>query len=182
MRLSTGLRNVLRETAGWLLAAIAGMVAVLYLDDVKSAVSATAGVRAVEARTPARAEKPPPRHVEIRASGHGHFLTTVTVNGQPVEVLVDTGASFVALSYEDALRAGVYVRPADFTQRVATANGVAKIAPIVIDSISIGDILMHDVHAAVSEPGRLGTTLLGMTFLGRLSRAELRNGILILEE
>ena len=88
----------------------------------------------------------------------------------------------VALSYEDAERAGIFVRPSDFTARVRTANGIAKFAPITLDSVSIGDITLHDVEAAVSEPGRMGTTLLGMTFIGRLGRAEMSNGVLVLQE
>ena len=74
------------------------------------------------------------------------------------------------------------MRPADFTHRVSTANGQAKVAPVMVSSISIGDITVRNVRAAVSEPGKLNKTLLGMTFLGRLSRAEMRRGRLILEE
>jgi aspartyl protease family protein len=176
------MKYALAEAASWLLAAGMGMFTVLYIDEIKAAISRSATAAPPAEVTAFQYESPPPRQVEIKAGNHGHFLATATLNGQPVEVLVDTGASFVALSYEDAQRAGLYVRPSDFTQRVATANGVAKIAPVVIDSIGIGDIILRDVHAAVSEPGRLGTTLLGMTFLGRLSRAELRSGVLILQE
>ena len=80
--------------------------------------------------------------------------------------MVDTGATMVALSYEDAERAGVYVRPADFTMRVNTANGIARAAPVTLDEISLGDITVRNVRAAVSEPGRLQGSLLGMSFLG----------------
>jgi aspartyl protease family protein len=88
----------------------------------------------------------------------------------------------VAFTSEDAERAGIFVRQADYTQRVNTANGIARIAPVTVDRISIGDITVRNVQAAVSEPGKLQTTLLGMSFLGRLSRAEMRQGRLILEE
>lgn len=88
----------------------------------------------------------------------------------------------VALSFEDAERAGVFVRQSDYTGRVRTANGVARIAPVVLERVSIGNIELRDVEAAVSEPGRLGTTLLGMTFIGRLGRAEMRGSTLILQE
>src|SRR5262249_13178711 len=127
-------------------------------------------------------EGAPSTTVEIRAGRHGHFLTKAQLNGQPVNVLVDTGASFVALSYEDAQRIGSSESPEDFTQRVNTANGIAKIAPVVLDTVALGDIVVRNVTAAVSEPGRLGTTLLGMTFIGRLTRTEMRNGLLILHE
>ena len=77
---------------------------------------------------------------------------------------------------------GVQVSPDDFTKRVQTANGIAKVAPILLESIKIGEITLYNIEAAVSEPGRLGTTLLGMTFIGRLSRAEMRGGVLILQK
>lgn len=120
--------------------------------------------------------------VELRADGLGHFVTNAQVNGRTIDVMVDTGASIVALTWEDAERAGIYVRPSDFTHRVNTANGLARVAPITIDSVSIGGITVRNVKGAVSEPGKLNGTLLGMTFLGRLSRAELRRGTLLLEE
>ena len=82
--------------------------------------------------------------------------------------MVDTGASQVALTFEDASRAGIYVRDRDFTQQVRTANGVARVAPVTLDRVSIGDITVRDVPASVSERGMLGTTLLGMSFLKRL--------------
>lgn len=186
MRLSTGLKHALSEAASWLLASSIGLFTVFYFDEIKSALSSTLGLSIqAQVRTPQPERDPDGTTaalVEIRAGNHGHFVATAQLNGRPIEVLVDTGASFVALSYEDAQRAGVLVSPADFTQRVATANGTAKIAPVVLDSIGIGGIVMRNVQAAVSEPGLLGTSLLGMTFLGRLSHAELRNGVLTLRE
>ena len=96
--------------------------------------------------------------------------------------MVDTGASIVALSYEDARASGIYVRDSDFTHRVSTANGLARVAPVTIDRISIGDITVRDVAGAVMEAGKLGTTLLGMSFLGRLQRVDMRSGMLVLQE
>ena len=68
--------------------------------------------------------------------------------------MVDTGASIVALTFEDAERAGLYIRDRDYTQRVNTANGLARIAPVTLDRVSIGDIMVRNVPAAVSEPGQ----------------------------
>ena len=67
-------------------------------------------------------------------------------------------------------------------QRVNTANGVARVAPVMLDQISIDDITIRNVRAVVAERGRLNQTLLGMTFLGQLSRAEMSRGILTLQE
>jgi aspartyl protease family protein len=59
---------------------------------------------------------------------------------------------------------------------------VARIAPVVLDRVAIGSILVRNVPAAVSEPGKLSTSLLGMTFLGRLQRVDMRGGVLVLQE
>ena len=69
------------------------------------------------------------RTVELKAGAYGHFHANAEINGQPVSVMVDTGASIVALTFEDARAAGLYVRDSDFTQRVSTANGFARVAP-----------------------------------------------------
>ena len=120
--------------------------------------------------------------VTLRATSNGHFETTAEINGRDVDVMVDTGATLVALTYEDAKRAGIYLTPADFTHAVSTANGVAKVAPVEIGSIAIGGITVRNIRGAVTERGKLHRTLLGMTFLGRLSRVEMRKNDLVLHE
>ncbi len=74
------------------------------------------------------------------------------------------------------------VRDSDYTHRVNTANGPARVAPVTLDRVSIGDITVRNVPAAVSEPGKLGTSLLGMSFLGRLQQIDIRSGVLVLKE
>lgn len=120
--------------------------------------------------------------LQIDANDAGHFETEAEVNGSRIDVMVDTGATLVALTYEDARRAGVYLNRADFTHEVQTANGTARVAPIEIGSISIGDITVRNVRGAVTEPGKLHRTLLGMSFLSRLSRVEMRDNSLVLHE
>jgi aspartyl protease family protein len=128
------------------------------------------------------APEAPAATVVIDAGPSGHFFTTADVNGTSVKVMVDTGATTVALTWEDAEKAGIRVRPSDFTGRVRTANGTAGVAPVTIDHITIGAITLYDVEATVSEKGRLATTLLGMTFLSRLARFEISRGRLALEQ
>ena len=120
--------------------------------------------------------------VTIPAGDYGHFNTVAEINGRTIDVMVDTGASLVALTYEDADAIGVYVRPSDFTHTAQTANGVARVAPVTIPKISIGDITVRNVQGVVSERGKSERTLLGMSFLGRLSRVEMRGGTLVLQE
>lgn len=121
-------------------------------------------------------------YVELDPDGRGHFNARVEVNGRSINAMVDTGATVVALSYEDARRSGVFISNSDYTARVRTANGIARVAPVTLPRVRIGDILVRNVKGVVSEPGKLDGTLLGMSFLGRLQRVEIRNGRLILQQ
>ena len=129
-----------------------------------------------------KARRPDYGDIEIAADDSGHFQTEAEINGSRVDVLVDTGATLVALTYDDAQRAGVYLSPSDFTHEVRTANGTAKVDPVDLRSITIGDITVRNVRGAVTEPGKLHKTLLGMSFLSRLSRVEMRDQALVLHE
>ncbi len=120
--------------------------------------------------------------VELRADRSGHFAANLEINGRPVEALVDTGATIVMLTYEDAQRAGVFLRDRDFTMQMQTANGIAKAAPVTLERVSIGNITIRNVQAGVGEPGLLRTNLLGMSFLKRLNKFEIRSGTLILQD
>jgi aspartyl protease family protein len=114
--------------------------------------------------------------VSVTADGRGHFLVEPIIDGHRVRMLVDTGASAVALSYEDAVSAGIRVADADFTIPVNTANGVTRAAPVRIPEIQIGDITIRQVEAVVARQGALKTSLLGMTFLKRLGGFEIAQG------
>lgn len=118
--------------------------------------------------------------VTLEARSDGHFYAPVRLNGREVETVIDTGATSVALSYDDAVSAGIYVRDADFTLKTLTANGTARAAPVMIDRIELDGITVRNVRATVAEPGRLHITLLGMSFLGKLARFEMRGRQMIL--
>ena len=193
MALSSGTRRAASMAAGWLVAGAAAAFSVLYFAEIKDAargllalpppvsVERIAAGRGVATSHPSRTLVRG-RHVEIKAGEHGHYYAHAEINGRPVDVMVDSGASIVALTYDDAQRAGIYIRDSDYTQRVSTANGLARIAPVRLDRVSIGDITVRDVPAAVSEPGKLMTSLLGMSFLSRLQRVDMRSGVLVLQE
>src|SRR5690606_33596066 len=101
----------------------------------------------------------------------GHFWAEAMVNGKPVRALVDTGASVVALTREDALRLGLDLRPEDFDQWVGAAGGPARAARIQLAHVSVAGARVERVEAMVIEDG-LPASLLGMSYLGRLSRIE----------
>jgi aspartyl protease family protein len=119
--------------------------------------------------------------VRLSADRNGHYFTEAEINNRRLGVLVDTGATFVALRYEDARSLGL-VFPGDaFDVGIRTANGNGRARRVQIRSVSIGPITVRDVDALVLEQGALGTNLLGMSFLKRLARFEVQRGKLELE-
>jgi aspartyl protease family protein len=106
----------------------------------------------------------------FRRGFDGHFLVTADVNGVPMSLLFDTGASAVVLSYADAKKAGVDVASLTFNTPVTTANGTGSAAVVTLDQITVGGIVRRNVPAFVAARGALDGSLLGMTFLETLSR------------
>lgn len=99
----------------------------------------------------------------------GHFHADASIDGKPVSMMVDTGASSIALSYEDAERIGLNPSTLDFDATVMTANGPARTAYVTLPFVSIGGIERTNVRAGIAERGRLDQSLLGMSFLETLS-------------
>lgn len=101
----------------------------------------------------------------------GHYWAEAVVDGHPVRFLVDTGASAVALTADDARRLGFAPESLNYGYQVNTANGVARAAKVTLGSVSVAGAEVDNVDAFVIENG-LATSLLGMTYLGRLSQFE----------
>jgi aspartyl protease family protein len=192
--LSSGHRTFLIDVASWAFFAGVAVVGVTHIEEITAIAHRVAGTdpamleqarsdtNASTRGTEKRALSTGGLMVELPVGADGHYHAEAEVNGQPVQVLVDTGASVVALTAEDADAAGIYVSESDFTAQIQTANGVARVAPVVFDEVRIGDIRVRNVRGIVSEPGALGVSLLGMTFLSELERVDMRSGKLILEE
>jgi aspartyl protease family protein len=123
----------------------------------------------------------PSGEVVVRRRYGGEFVVPAKVNGRSVEFVFDTGASSVVLSAEDAARAGLSLDGLDFEAPVTTANGETTAAPVRIDKIAIGPILVRDVRALVARPGALSESLLGMSFLERLDSFAVERGKLVLK-
>lgn len=119
--------------------------------------------------------------VEIRKAWDGHFRAQTQVNGATMTMLIDTGASVVLLTYEDAAAAGLAPETLAFTQPVTTANGRAQVAPVTLAQLNVGVVTLSGVRAAVAEEGKLRTSLLGMSFLGRLQETSFRGDKLLLK-
>ncbi len=122
------------------------------------------------------------RMIEIAADGGGQYSTDVVINGVVVHMLVDTGATTVALSAETAQRLSLPLSEASYTALVHTANGVARAAPIVLPAVSVGNIYVPAVQGLVLERRAGRVDLLGMSFLKRLSSVEQRSGRLVLRQ
>lgn len=195
MPVSSGTKSLFATLAACLAVAAATAYGLKNRDAVKRAASqitsqvlAKRGVTASPANHDAAQESPdgsdngPSDGVTLHANQSGHFETEAEVNGRSISVMVDTGATMVALTYEDAERSGIFLRPSDFTGTATTANGVSKIAPVKISQISIGDITVRNVDGAVAERGKMRETLLGMSFLSRLSRVDMRARALVLHQ
>lgn len=122
------------------------------------------------------------RTARARMGRNGHFFFRTKMNGSPVKVMVDTGASGVAINRSTARRLGIHLTNADFKYKSNTANGIARYAAVTIDEIKIGRIIVYDVQAAVLKDSSLSGTLLGMTFLRKLRKFEINGDTLILTQ
>jgi aspartyl protease family protein len=120
------------------------------------------------------------RTVEVARAFNGDFDVTAEINGARVSMVLDTGASSVVLSREDAKAAGLPLEVLAYTANIDTANGRTRAAPVVLDRIAIGGLVERSVEALVAQPGQLKTSLLGMSFLNRLQSWEVRGDRLLL--
>jgi aspartyl protease family protein len=117
----------------------------------------------------------------IRAGEGGHFAVDGNVDGRLITFLVDTGASQIALRASDAERLGFFMRPRDYSIKVATANGVGRAALLQLGKVQVGSIVVRDVPALVTPDDALAVNLLGMSFLSRV-RWSHEDGNLVIEQ
>jgi aspartyl protease family protein len=110
----------------------------------------------------------------------GHVFLTVDINGTPTPCIVDTGATYVALSPNRVQAAGIDPRSLNYSERVGTANGVARAAPVTLREVRIAQLAMADVQAFVTER-TLDMCLLGQSFLKRLDGFEMSDGVFVMK-
>ena len=122
------------------------------------------------------------RKTYIKMDSRGHFVVNARMNKFKSEVLVDTGATYVAINESTARKMGIRLRESDFKHPVRTANGITHAAAAMIDEITIGRVSVKNVRASVSRDEALGTTLLGMAFLKKLKKFEISGGTLVLTQ
>ncbi|MBT5232046.1 MAG: retroviral-like aspartic protease family protein [Methylococcales bacterium] len=98
----------------------------------------------------------------------GMYSTVGSINGRTVNMLVDTGASSVAMNANEAKRLGIPFRLKGTKSFVATASGIAKAYTIMLKKVKIGSIELTNVEGTVVDGSSPREVLLGMSFLGRL--------------
>ncbi len=117
---------------------------------------------------------------QIAKAADGHYWADGQVNGSAVRFLVDTGATAVALTPDDARRLGFTPANLSYGYKVMTAAGQARAAAVKLKSVTIAGTRLDNVDALVIEKG-LDTSLLGMTYLGRLASFQATRQALILQ-
>ena len=122
------------------------------------------------------------RQVSLRADEQGQYEAHAVINGLTVPAIVDTGATTVAISAETARRLGVMPPQSAFRLVVSTANGVLAAAPVILREVNVGGIAVQNVDAMVIPGSALSVSLLGMTYLSRLSKFEIAGGQLTLHQ
>lgn len=175
------LGKVARDLATWLVLILGLVVVWLYRGDLQSL-----GQRVLAALLPGRPIVSTPvggdTEVILHKSMNGHFEAEVVINGQTVSMLVDTGASSVSLSWEDARKVGLNPENLAYSASVRTANGAATAAAVKLAQVSLGPINRRNVPALVATEGRLEQSLLGMSFLTTLGSMRMREDELRLRD
>ena len=117
--------------------------------------------------------------IRVPRAADNHYYLTLEVNGEPLRFMVDTGASDIVLTQDDAARIGLDPATLHYSARAMSANGEVGIAPVMLDSVALGPVRSEGVRAMVNG-GEMRQSLLGMRYLQRFSRMEFVDGALVL--
>lgn len=118
--------------------------------------------------------------ISFRAGSGGHYSVEAMVDGVPLTFMVDTGASEVVLTLEDARRLGFDPDKMTFSRTYQTANGTVQGAPVMLQKLAVGPIVVENVRASVNSAPMEGS-LLGMTFLSRIGGYSVSGNVLTLQ-
>jgi aspartyl protease family protein len=118
--------------------------------------------------------------IRIASSEGGHYRTKGLINGMPVNFFVDTGATTIAMNHFEAERLGIDYR-GGIPILVDTANGTAQAFMVTLPSVSVGNIVVHQVKANVSSTDSPSVILLGLSYLSKVD-LKIDEGVLVLKE
>lgn len=124
---------------------------------------------------------PETAEARIAPDPSGMYFSHGSINGKPVRFLVDTGATGVSLSTNEARRIGIDYKRVGYAIQIATANGMTRGWRLTLDRVKVGGIELFGVDAAVIDGPDAGITLLGNSFLNRLEMVR-DNGVMLLRQ
>lgn len=117
---------------------------------------------------------PSPR--ELQRGPDGHFYADAQVNGTTIRFLIDTGASMVVLTRQDAQRAGIQL-PSERAMAMGV-GGPIEVIPVTLDRVAVGGIEARGVRAAIAD--ETPVSLLGQSYLQRVGSVEIRGDTMVL--
>jgi aspartyl protease family protein len=160
-------------------AIVAGLVVPHFADSMKAKTASAADPAQPATHSPASSDG---YSVVVARDSFGRFRADGRIDGRELQFTVDTGASIVALTADDAAQLGIHPAADEYTMLIRTANGTVRAAPTTLDMVEVGDIMVHDVAAVVMPDGALSDNLLGLSFLSRLHHFEYSEGKMVLEQ
>ncbi len=116
----------------------------------------------------------------LKRAPNGHFYADVMVNGTNIRMMVDTGASQIALSRADAERLNIPMSSSDFSGTAMTAAGAVGVKPVTLERVAIGYMETDNVEAAIVEQG-LDQSLLGQSWLSRVGQVTIEGDTMTLK-
>ena len=156
-----------------------GVIAARVVDTKSKSVAASAAVASAPVSDSSASFNS--RSVTLSRGNGGHFWVDAKIDGRPLEMVVDMGATQIALRASDAARLGIHPAARDYAVKVATANGITRAALVQLRAVELGGMVVRDLPALVHPDESLGVNLLGMSFLSRVRWTHER-GKLVLEQ
>ncbi len=161
------LNKTLQQAMAWVFIFIGVIAAYGLWEDIRTTVGPTPQM-AVTGNT-----------IEVPRARDGHYYLPIVVNGEPITFMVDTGASQIVLTAQDAEKVGIDPAQLNYFGRASTANGEVRTAPVRLSEVELGPITDRDVSAWVNE-GQMNQSLLGMEYLHLFSNIQFSDGRMIL--
>lgn len=148
------------------------------VNSVSTEASTSTQRRSTESRSTQAADDPSSEAIQLTREFNGHFYANVDINGLPVRMLVDTGASGIALSRSDAQRAGIAVSAGMYEVIGKGAAGDVHGEEVRLDRVTLGSKTVEEMPAVVLDTGE--HSLLGQSFLREFETVEIRGDTMIL--
>jgi aspartyl protease family protein len=171
-----GWKKRLKEISGWIIITLVIFLGYSYryeVNDIK--------IRLIANIVPGYGQKNSDGSINFYSNNNGHFAIRALVNNKAnINFMLDTGASTVSLTAQDARKLGIDMAKLNFNQQMSTANGVNFAARIYLQSIQIDSIILENIEATIMQQG-LDQSLLGMSFLSNLQEFTIKKNLLTLK-